>query len=110
MGWVLLMGAIIAEVAGTVSLRFTDGFTKLAPSLGVVAGYAASFYLLSLTLRHLQLSTSYAVWSAIGTALIAVISAIWLGEPLSALKVAGIALVIAGVVVLNLAGGGHASS
>lgn len=110
MGWLLLMGAIVTEVAGTVSLRFADGFSRLLPSLGVVAGYAASFYLLSLTLRHLQLSTSYAVWSAIGTAMIAVIGAIWLGEPLTALKMTGIALVIVGVVVLNLAGGGHSPS
>jgi small multidrug resistance pump len=103
---VLLSLAIVTEVAGTVALRYSDGFTKLAPSAVVVVGYGASFWLLALVLRELSIGTTYAVWSAAGTALIAAFGILALGEPATALKLASLALIIIGVVGLNL-GGSH---
>jgi multidrug transporter EmrE-like cation transporter len=67
----LLSFAIVTEVAGTIALRYSDGFTKLGPSALVVLGYGTSFWLLALVLRELSVGTTYAVWSAVGTALIA---------------------------------------
>jgi small multidrug resistance pump len=103
----LLSLAIVAEVLGTIALRSSDGFTRLLPSAGVVAGYALSFVLLSLVLRHLSVGYVYAVWSAAGTALIAVIGVLAFGETASLLKFASLAVIVAGVVGLNLAGGAH---
>jgi small multidrug resistance pump len=100
----LLSLAIVTEVAGTVALRYSEGFTRLAPSAVVVLGYGISFWLLALVLRELSISTTYAVWSAAGTALIAVVGVFAFGEPATALKLASLALIIIGVVGLNLAG------
>jgi small multidrug resistance pump len=101
---ILLSLAIVTEVVGTVALRYSDGFTKLAPSAVVVVGYGASFWLLALVLKQLSIGTTYAVWSAVGTALIAAFGIVALGEPATALKLASLALIIIGVVGLNLAG------
>jgi multidrug transporter EmrE-like cation transporter len=100
----LLSLAIVTEVAGTVALRYSDGFTRLVPSAVVVLGYGISFWLLALVLRELSVGTTYAVWSAAGTALIAVVGVFAFGEPATALKLASLALIIIGVVGLNLAG------
>ena len=100
----LLSLAIVTEVAGTVALRYSDGFTRLAPSAVVVLGYGISFWLLALVLRELSVGTTYAVWSAAGTALIAAFGMLALGEPATSLKLASLALIIIGVVGLNLAG------
>ena len=100
----LLSLAIVTEVAGTVALRYSEGFTRLVPSAVVVLGYGASFWLLALVLRELSIGTTYAVWSAAGTALIAAFGILALGEPATALKLASLALIIIGVVGLNLAG------
>ena len=100
----LLSFAIVTEVAATVALRFTDGFTRVVPSTVVVLGYGISFWLLALVLRELSLSTTYAVWSAAGTALIAVVGVFAFGEPATALKLASLGLIILGVVGLNMAG------
>jgi small multidrug resistance pump len=102
----LLAFAIAAEVAATLSLRASDGFTKLVPSIVVVVGYAASFALLAVVLKHIAVGTTYAIWAGAGTAAIAVIGIVALGEPATALKIASIALIIAGVIGLNL-GGAH---
>jgi small multidrug resistance pump len=101
---VLLSFAIVTEVAGTVALRYSEGFTRLLPSVFVVLGYGISFWLLALVLRELSVGTTYAVWSAVGTALIAVFGMLALGESATALKVGSLALIILGVVGLNLAG------
>jgi small multidrug resistance pump len=100
----LLSFAIVTEVAGTVALRYSEGFTRLLPSAVVVLGYGASFWLLALVLRELSIGTTYAVWSAAGTALIAAFGILALGEPATALKLASLALIVIGVVGLNLAG------
>jgi len=100
----LLSFAIVTEVAGTVALRYSEGFTRLLPSAFVVLGYGISFWLLALVLRDLSVGTTYAVWSAAGTALIAVVGVFAFGEPATALKLASLALIIIGVVGLNMAG------
>jgi len=101
---VLLTIAIASEVAATVSLRYSDGFSNALPSAIVVIGYAISFFLLSLVLKELSVGTTYAIWAGAGTAAIALIGIVALGEPATAIKLASIALIIGGVIGLNLSG------
>ncbi|MEW2415864.1 multidrug efflux SMR transporter [Streptomyces sp. NPDC046866] len=106
MPYVLLAAAIAAEVGGTTAMKFSDGFTKLWPSLGTVVGYLVAFTLLAQTLKSLSVGTAYAIWAGVGTAAIAAIGMVFMGEAATAAKLAGIALIIAGVVLVNL-GGAH---
>ena len=101
---ILLTIAILAEVAGTVALKYTDGFTNLGPSALVVVGYGLSFWMLALVLRDLPIGLTYAVWAAVGTALIAGIGIVAFGEPATTMKLLSLALIIAGTVGLNVAG------
>jgi multidrug transporter EmrE-like cation transporter len=101
---ILLSIAIVSEVAATVSLRLADGFSRPLPSAIVVVGYAVSFWMLALVLKQLPVGLTYAVWSAVGTALIAGIGIVAFGEAATVLKLASLALIIIGVVGLNLAG------
>ncbi len=100
----LLAVAIAAEVAGTVALKYTEGFTRLGPSAIVVAGYGLSFWMLALVLKELPIGLTYAIWAAVGTALIAAIGIVAFGEPAGTLKLLSLAVIIGGVVGLNLAG------
>ncbi|MEV4890696.1 multidrug efflux SMR transporter [Nonomuraea sp. NPDC055795] len=105
MAWILLALAIASEIAATSALKLANGFTHLGWSIGVIAGYATSFALLGKALQlQLEMGTAYAIWSGAGTAAIALIGFAFMGESLSPLKIGGIVLIIAGVVVLNLAG------
>jgi small multidrug resistance pump len=97
--WLAL--AIGSEIVATVSLKLSDGFTKPLPVIAVVAGYGLSFYALSVTLRTIPLGVVYAIWSGVGTAAVVVIGLFLFRETLDAVRVAGIGLIIAGVVVLN---------
>ncbi len=100
--WLLLLGAIVAEVVATSALKASQGFTRLGPSAAVVLGYGLAFWLLSLTLRSLPVGIAYAAWSGLGTVLIA-LAGWWLyGQRLDAAALAGMALIIAGVMVMNL--------
>jgi len=104
---VLLGLAIVSEVAGTSALRASEGFTRVWPSVGVVVGYAVSFVALSLALKQgLGLGPAYAIWSGAGTALITIVGLAVFGDRISLLAYAGIALIIAGVVLVNLGGAG----
>jgi small multidrug resistance pump len=105
--YVLLALTIITEVIATLSLRATEEFTKLVPSVVVVAGYGLSFWLMALTLRYLQLGVVYAIWSGVGTAIVAAVGILFLDEPARWNILAGIGLVIAGVVLLNIGGAAH---
>jgi small multidrug resistance pump len=102
MPYLLLAGAILAEVLGTTALKFSNGFSRLWPSVGTVVGYAISFVLLAQTLKTMAVGTAYAIWSAVGTALIVLIGIVFLGERVTVARMAGIALIMIGVVVLNL--------
>ncbi|NMO50846.1 multidrug efflux SMR transporter [Actinoplanes sp. TBRC 11911] len=106
MAYVFLLGAISAEVVATSLLKSTDGFTRLWPTVAVLGGYAISFVALSQAVKGVQVGVAYAVWSALGTAAIVGIGAIFLGEPITLVKTIGVSLIIAGVVTLNL-GGAH---
>ena len=100
----LLMAAIGTEVAATSALPYTNGFREPLWSGLVIAGYAVSIWLLAIVVRQLPVSTTYAVWSGVGTAAIAAIGALWRGESWSAVKVIALAMIVVGVVVLNLQG------
>jgi small multidrug resistance pump len=104
MPYILLTGAIIAEVLGTVAMKFSDGFTKLWPTLSTTLGYIISFVLLAQTLKGMAVGTAYAIWSAVGTALIVAIGIVFLDESASLTRLAGIVLIIGGVVMVHLSG------
>jgi small multidrug resistance pump len=97
--WLAL--AIGSEIVTTVSLKLSDGFTRPIPAVVVVAGYALSFYALSITLRTIPLGVVYAIWSGVGTAAIVVIGLFLFRETLDVVRVVGIGLIIAGVVLLQ---------
>jgi len=103
--YVLLGGAIASEVVGTTALKLSEGFSRPLPSVGVVIGYGLAFYLLSLTLEELPVGTVYATWAALGIVAIAAIGALAVDEPVDLAGVAGIALIVAGVYVLNVVSG-----
>jgi len=100
--WLYLAIAIVAEVIGTSFLQASAGFTRLLPSLGVVAGYGVAFLFLSLTLTTLPVGIAYAVWSGAGVTLIALVGWLFLGQRLDPPAILGIGLIITGVMVLNL--------
>ncbi len=102
--WALLSLAILTEVIGTVALQASDGFTRLWPAVIVLVGYGLSLVFLALTLKYIPIGVTYAIWAGAGTAAIALIGIVALGEDATALKVASLALIIAGVVGLNLSG------
>jgi small multidrug resistance pump len=102
MNWLFLSIAIAAEVIATSALKAADGFTRLGPSLVVIAGYGIAFYFLSLALRGIPVGVAYAVWSGVGIVLISVIGWFAFGQTLDAAAVLGIGLIMAGVIVLNV--------
>ncbi|QRK04983.1 multidrug efflux SMR transporter [Archangium violaceum] len=102
----LLLGiSILSEVMGTSALRASQGFTRILPSVIVVVCYGTAFYLMSQALKSLPLGFTYAVWSGVGTALTAMIGWLYFRDAFNWGALGGIALIIAGVVVLNLSGG-----
>jgi small multidrug resistance pump len=107
MTYVLLAAAILCEVAGTLSLRASEGFSKPAYAITFVVGYLIAFTLLAIVLnRGLPVSVTYALWAGTGVALVAALSVPIFGESISGLQVAGFVLVIGGVVAIEL-GGAH---
>jgi small multidrug resistance pump len=102
MKWFYLIIAILAEVIATSALKYAEGFTKPVPSAIVIAGYAVAFYCLSLTLQHMSVGIAYAIWSGLGTLLIAITSAVLLKQKLDTPAIMGLALIVAGVVVINV--------
>ena len=102
MSGVYLAGAIILEICGTTSLKLSDGFSRVGPSLAVVVCYTASFALLALALRGIELSTAYAVWSGVGTAAVAAIGIAWFGESAGGWKLLCLGLIVLGVAGLHL--------
>ncbi|NJD05554.1 MAG: QacE family quaternary ammonium compound efflux SMR transporter [Methylococcaceae bacterium] len=100
--WIMLAVAIISEVAATSALKVCDGFTRLWPSIIVVAGYGTSLTLLSLVLKTLPVGVVYAIWSGTGIALIVVAAWLFLGQSLDLPAIVGLLLIVAGVVVLRV--------
>lgn len=103
MHWVTLVFAIAFEVAGTTSMKLSEGFTKLVPSVAIFVCYAFAFALLTLTLRTMGVGITYAIWSGVGTVATAIIGVLVFGESMGLLKVGCIALITIGVVGLMLA-------
>ncbi len=101
MNWLYLGIAIVCEVVATSSLKASEGFTRLWPSVIVVVGYAAAFYCLSLTLRTIPVGVAYAVWSGVGIILVTLAGWYFYDQQLDTPALIGIALIAAGVVVLN---------
>jgi small multidrug resistance pump len=101
MNWLYLAVAIILEVVATSALKASDGFTKLWPSLVVVLGYGAAFYTLSICLRSMPVGVVYAVWSGVGVVLITLVGWLFFNQELDLPAFIGIALIAAGVIVLN---------
>ena len=102
MAWVYLFFAGLLEIAWAVGLKYTEGFTKLTPSIFTLVSMAGSMALLGLALRHLPLGTAYAIWTGIGTVGTAIAGMILLGEPAGALRLMCIALIVAGIFGLKL--------
>lgn len=100
----ILMAAIAAEVAASAALPRTQGFKDPLWTVLVIGGYAVSIWLLAVVVRHMPVTTAYAIWAGLGTAAVAVVGAVWLGESLNTVKVAALTMIIAGVVLLNLQG------
>lgn len=100
--YLYLIVAILFEVVATTALKETHGFTRLGPSLVSTAGYALAFYFLSLPLRAMPVGIVYALWCAAGIVLITAIGWIWFRQALDMPALAGIGLIMAGVVVINL--------
>ncbi|MCP4541509.1 MAG: multidrug efflux SMR transporter [Chloroflexi bacterium] len=107
MHWVYLILAILAEVSGTTSMKLSEGFTKLVPSVLVFVFYGLVLGSLTLALKQIDVSVAYAVWSGLGTTLVALIGVLWFKEPISVLKVVSLVLIVLGVVGLNLSVGSH---
>lgn len=98
----LLFAAIIAEVIATTALARSASFTRLAPSLIAIGGYAAAFWLLSFPIRVMPAGIVYAIWSGMGIVMISAIAWIWYRETLDLAAILGLALILAGVVVINV--------
>ena len=100
--WIYLTLAIFSEVLATASLKSTEGFTKLWPSVLVLVGYSAAFYFLSMTLNSIPIGVAYAIWSGVGVAAITLVSIFFLDQKIDTAGFIGIGLIVAGVIILRL--------
>ncbi len=100
--WIALGIAIVAETIATSAMKSSEGFSKLVPSVIVVIGYGIAFYFLSVTLKVIPVGIAYAIWSGVGIVLISLVGWIMFGQKLDAPAIIGMALIISGVVVMNV--------
>ena len=107
MGWILLTFAIVLEVAGTTNMKLSEGFSNLVPSVLVIFFYALSIIALTFAVNRLDVSVAYAVWSGMGTALVAMIGLWFFQESVTSVKVVALGLIIVGVVMLHLTSESH---
>lgn len=107
MSWIYLAFAIITEVAGTVCLRLSEGFSKLWPSILIFVFYAISFSFTTLAVKKIDLSIVYAIWSGLGTALVVIVAILYFKEQVTPLKLLSLSLIVLGVIGLNLGQGFH---
>lgn len=101
MPWVFLSIAIAAEIVATLSLKASDGFSRLGFGAVSVVGYGVAFYCLALVLKTIPVGIAYAIWAGVGVAMVAILGVILFGQKLDLAAVIGITLIVAGVVVLN---------
>jgi small multidrug resistance pump len=102
MAYLYLAIAIVAEVVATSLLKLSDGFTRPLPTAAMALGYGVAFYFLSLTLRTVPTGIAYAIWSGVGVVLIATIAWLFQGQKLDLAAMIGMAMIVGGVVVMNL--------
>jgi len=102
MGYLYLSIAIVAEVIGTTALKYSDGFSRLWPSVAVIVGYTVAFYFLSLVLKTIPVGVAYAIWAGLGIVLIAIIGAILFKQIPDLPAMIGMGLIVAGLVVINV--------
>jgi small multidrug resistance pump len=102
LSWLVLLAAIVCEVGGTLTLKFTEGMTRLWPTVLMFALYLCSLWGLSVAVVKIPVGTAYAVWSGLGTLLVAAIGVVWLKEPVTLLRSFSALLIIAGVAGLYL--------
>lgn len=105
MNWIYLTLAILSEVVGTVLIKFSNGFTRVIPTVALVLFYLLSYFFFNLSLKRIELGTAYAIWSGLGTALLAAMGIIFFREELSMERVVAIAMIVLGVCLLNMSGG-----
>lgn len=101
--WLLVLIAGLLEAGWAIGLKYSDGFTRLWPSIATLAGATLSFWVLSVAMKSLPVGTAYAVWVGIGAVGTAILAVILFSEPVNAARVAGIALIVAGIATLKLA-------
>jgi len=104
--WLCLAGAIVLEIAGTTSMKLSQGFTRALPSVLLFVFYALSFALMTVAVKRIDMSVSYAIWSGVGTLLIALIGVFWFREQLTGLQIASMVLIVAGVIGLRAGAAG----
>ncbi len=102
MAWLLLATSVLAEVIGTIALKFSNGFTHLPATISAACCFLIAIWLMSITLKHIEMGITYAVWAGSATGLLAVLGIVMYGESISLSKLIGMLLVIVGVIVLNL--------
>ncbi|MCB4812199.1 multidrug efflux SMR transporter [Methylovorus menthalis] len=100
--WLALSIAIVAEVIATTALKSTEGFTRLVPSLLVVAGYGTAFYFMTVSLRVFPVGIMYAIWAGVGIVLVAILGWVFYKQSLDWPAILGIALIISGVIVIHV--------
>ncbi|MBU0990985.1 MAG: multidrug efflux SMR transporter [Proteobacteria bacterium] len=105
--WLCLFAAILFEVSGTTAMKFSEGFTKLMPSILIFIFYGVAFFCLTIAIKKIDMSIAYAIWSGVGTALIAGIGIFYFHEPATLFKLFFLGLIITGVVGLNYSGLSH---
>ena len=104
MAWICLLSAGLLEIVWAVSMKQSAGFTRLMPSIITVAGMIASFWLLALAMRTLPLGTAYTIWTGIGAVGAFVVGIVFLGEHVSAMRIAAAMLIVCGLVLMKVAG------
>jgi small multidrug resistance pump len=109
MNWVYLSLAILSEVIGTLLIRFTEGFARILPTVIMIFFYLLSYYFFNLSIKKMEVGTAYAVWSGLGTALLAILGIIFYKEPFTAIRIMAIVLIILGVIMLHFSGNQQSS-
>lgn len=100
--WLILIASILFEVFGMLSIRYSNGFSNLIPSAGAVTCFITSIWLMSISLKQIEMGIAYAVWAAASTAIVALLGIVFYNESIASFKIAGLILVVIGVVLLNV--------
>ena len=100
--WLILIASIIFEVFGMLSLKHSNGFSNLLPTAGAISCFLISIWLMSISLKQIEMGITYAVWAAASTAIVALLGVAFYAESISSFKITGITLIVIGVVLLNL--------